>query len=516
MAELGILMKAHDEASGVMKNIGMIAVGLGAALVAGAALAVKAAAEEQVGMAQLEKAIRNTGVAWQGSITAAEKQVTAWQNMSAVADDEIRPAFALLIAQTGSLAEATRRMPLALDLARGANIDLASASKLLGKLTEENVNVFKKLGLTFKEGATELDVMAAVQEKFGGQSATFAATAVGQWEILQHTIGDFVEDVGSKLLPMVTTGIGIIGELFGVITGSAPEAGGKLRAAIGGPMAEAIMGALAAVRDTAQLIFAGDFPALIQRVVSFVGEALPRLRDQLLKWAGEFIAWVGPQIPKLLGELTKLLGQGLDWLNAHSEEIGQALVAWGIKFGEFIRDVALPALQENLPSIQQALIDFALTVPGKINSFFVGVGKGIVDAIGGAVRDSWNDIADAFRYMLTQAIQAIDFWVGPFHVSGTSGITVSMPSLTFPSVQLPSFADGGIVPGPIGAPQLVIAHGGEPIGRNAGAGAGTGGGGGDIHIHFDGPVYGMPDFEDTVARVVRDRARSGGFRGAFA
>lgn len=42
-------------------------------------------------------------------------------------------------------------------------------------------------------------------------------------------------------------------------------------------------------------------------------------------------------------------------------------------------------------------------------------------------------------------------------------------------------------------------------------GAGRGG----IHIYFQGPVYGMRDFEDAVATIVRDRARAGGFAGVF-
>ena len=77
--------------------------------------------------------------------------------------------------------------------------------------------------------------------------------------------------------------------------------------------------------------------------------------------------------------------------------------------------------------------------------------------------------------------------------------------------QIESFADGGIVPGPIGAPRLVIAHGGEPIGRSAGAGSGGG-----ITVNLNGPVYGMADFENQVASAVRRVKQGGGFRGVLA
>jgi hypothetical protein len=46
-----------------------------------------------------------------------------------------------------------------------------------------------------------------------------------------------------------------------------------------------------------------------------------------------------------------------------------------------------------------------------------------------------------------------------------------------------------------------------------GTGGMGGGRGGDVHIHFEGPVYGMQDFEEKVASIFRDRRLRGGFRG---
>lgn len=85
----------------------------------------------------------------------------------------------------------------------------------------------------------------------------------------------------------------------------------------------------------------------------------------------------------------------------------------------------------------------------------------------------------------------------------TSAISnFQMPSISLPSFSLPGFADGGIVPGPIGTPIPVMAHGGE---RFLGIhGASRGAGGGDIHVHFEGPVYGVLDLEQKVKRIVRD------------
>lgn len=525
--EVSILLKAKDEASSVLGNVAKAAAGVGLAFIAAAGVAIKAAADEEVGMKQLATAARNAGVDWAKLGDATEKQVTAWQRMSSVADDEIRPAFALLIAQTGSLEKATAKMPAALNLSRGANIDLAAASKLLGKLTDENVNVFKKLGLTFKEGATEADVMAAVMQKFGGQAAAFADTAAGQMAGLQNEIGDMVEEIGFALLPIFKEAIGMVRgflaafseggglagvadafkttitifqEFFGVLTGSAPDAGAALSKAFGPEAAGLIMGALALLRETFQQVFGtitliikiftgqaaiGSLQdawndavfnimerlntlgtAVVGMISGLIGNliaAAPQIRDQLLQWAGEFMAWVLPAAGQMLNEMMALAGQLIQFIGDHAEDIGLMLVEWGKKFGEFVITVAIPTLLENLPPILVAIAGWVLTeaIPGVIRIFFnlgKGIVSGILEGLGELKTAVWNAIYSAF--------QAIDFWVGPFHVSAR-GISVSMPA-----IQFPSFAVGTpFVP----QDMLAVVHKGEaiiPANQNRGGMAG--------------------------------------------
>jgi hypothetical protein len=513
-AELSLLVKAKDQASSILKNVGLAAVALGAAAVVAAVGFVKAAAEEQVGMERLKRAVDLVAHesmpdiidAWEGAIQEMEA-VTAYS------DGEMRDALSMLVALTGDADEAWRRLPIAMDLARGAGIDLAQASKLLGKTSDENTTALARLGIKLGENATATDVLLAVQQKFGGQSAAYAATAIGQWEILQNNIGDFAEDIGAKLLPMVTTAIGIVSEFFGVISGQAPDAGEKLTAAVGAPMAKNIMGALAMVRDTVQLIFGGDLPAALDKLTSFVGNAVPKIAAQLLKWAGEFIAWVAPMIPPLIAEMAKLLNQALGWLNEHSEEIGAALVEWGMKFVEFITDVAIPEMSKSLPSITDVLIAFAQSVPAQISDVFSGIGRGIVKAISNAITAGWNEFAGAIRGMLAQAVAAIDFWVGPFHITG-SGITVTMPTIVFPNIfggggSAETASEGHATGGVAEYTGLHYLHAGERI-TPAGAASSTGGG---ITLVINGPVYGMQDFDAKVRASLRDAVLAGGFRG---
>ena len=83
------------------------------------------------------------------------------------------------------------------------------------------------------------------------------------------------------------------------------------------------------------------------------------------------------------------------------------------------------------------------------------------------------------------------------------------------------FEHGGTVPGPVGSPQLVMAHGGETIipfgsgrGNNnnsalAGASAGIGGRGDFI---VNGNIYGIENLRQLVIQWVRDTRRGGGFQ----
>src|SRR5207249_3068232 len=97
-------------------------------------------------------------------------------------DDEIRNSFVKLAAATQSSDEAFKRQALAEDLARGAGIELTQASALLGKVTDENVNVFKRMGITLEKGSTEVELFAAIQQRFGGQAEAYAKSTAGQFE----------------------------------------------------------------------------------------------------------------------------------------------------------------------------------------------------------------------------------------------------------------------------------------------------------------------------------------------
>lgn len=206
----GVLRGVDKEAGGLSRTLGTglalagaaAAAGLGIAVVAGINF-VKQAAEEEAGIKRLGAAVDANGGSWEKQGAAIEKVVQGRQKL-AFSDDDLRSSLAMLTAQTGSVDEAMRRQVVAMDLARGANIDLGSASKLLGKVTDESHGALSRLGIVVDKNADATEVLAAVQQRFGGQAAAFADTATGKWTRFNIAVDNIKESIGAALLPIVT------------------------------------------------------------------------------------------------------------------------------------------------------------------------------------------------------------------------------------------------------------------------------------------------------------------------
>ncbi len=227
-AELAIVIKARDEATAVLGNIEKKSGGLTKAFgdmtkIAGGFVmgqgilqapgflvdAAQAAADDAASQEILRRAVENTGAAWDTYRSQLDGTIARAQEMG-YTDDQARNSLSLLTAQTGSAEEAQNRFRLAMDLSRGANIDLETASRLLGKVTEENANVLARYGITVKEGTTEAELFGLVQEKFGGQAETFGKSTAGQMAAAKIQMSELKEELGYALLPVMTKGVEIL------------------------------------------------------------------------------------------------------------------------------------------------------------------------------------------------------------------------------------------------------------------------------------------------------------------
>jgi len=203
--------KPAGKFSGALGDIGKTAAGVfaGGALLEGAKSlggflldAAQGAAEDAAATARLEQALRNAGGAFDENVAKVNARIDAGAKM-AFTDDQIRDSFQQLLGATGDVNESLDRQRLAMDLARGANISLEQASKMVSKVNEENVEAFKRLGISIGDGATEAEALAAVQAKFAGQADTYAQSTAGQFESAKIRLGEAKEAIGTALLPVL-------------------------------------------------------------------------------------------------------------------------------------------------------------------------------------------------------------------------------------------------------------------------------------------------------------------------
>lgn len=163
---------------------------------------VKSAVDDEASAKRLQQAIGNAGGTWDQYHDKIEGVIKTGQRL-AFSDDQTRDSLSLLVAQTDDVDEAMRRYAIAQDLARGANIDVVTASRLLGKVTDENVNVLARYGIKVEKGAKETELFAAIQAKFGGQAKNYADSAAGKFAQLTDRISEAQEAIGYALLPLV-------------------------------------------------------------------------------------------------------------------------------------------------------------------------------------------------------------------------------------------------------------------------------------------------------------------------
>ena len=164
--------------------------------------AVRAAGEEESAIEQLTVAIEANDRAWDGNIDAVEELISKRQDL-AFADSEQRESLQLLVGYTKDLTRAQDVLAVSMDFARFRNIDLRTASDLLGKAMSGNTSLLSRYGIMVRKGATATEVLEQVQRLAKGQAEAYANTTAGKLTRAQIAYGDAMEELGKVLTPVV-------------------------------------------------------------------------------------------------------------------------------------------------------------------------------------------------------------------------------------------------------------------------------------------------------------------------
>ncbi|MCC7365016.1 MAG: hypothetical protein IT303_11655 [Dehalococcoidia bacterium] len=367
----------------------------------GALLAMaQGAAEDEAATMRLEQALRNAGGSFDDHIAKVNERIDAGAEL-AFSDDEVRDSFQTLLAATGDVDTALQRQAAAMDLARGAGIPLEAASRMLGKLNGENVEVFKRLGITLGENATEADALAAVQAKFGGQADAYAQSTAGQFQVASIKMAELKESIGAALLPVMTILAGalagqVIPAMQGVADAITPVVASIAQFA--GPVFEALQAVIpflapigAAIGAVAAVILATYIPALVAWAAAEVAKTAA-----MLAAAAAFVVANAPLIA--IAAAVALLVAGVVLLVQHWDQIVAKVPALGVAF-----EAVKAAISTIVAWFTGTFIPAVDTAAGHVSAAFSAAVGPVTTAVG-AVSSAIEGVIKAFEPMIRGAI----------------------------------------------------------------------------------------------------------------
>ena len=228
-ADLGQIERAEKQLAGMKTTVqgqvgpwsrfGSVVSSTGAKIAAGLAAAgivrwlgqsVKAAEEAEVTTAKLNRAVTASGTPWITYAGHMKEVVDAQSQLSAYSGGTLKGALATLTQGTGNASKALQLLAVTTDLARGKNIDLNTAAKIVGKVAMGNVTALTRYGIVVKKGTSATAALAMLQARFAGQASAYGATSAGAQEKFNNALKKLQVTIGTVLLPIVTSFTGKI------------------------------------------------------------------------------------------------------------------------------------------------------------------------------------------------------------------------------------------------------------------------------------------------------------------
>lgn len=197
---------AGAKAQFALKKAAVPATAALAGLAAGLGMATKAAIEDAASQEQLAGVLRRSGIATDEQIASVEQFIAAQSRLTAVTDDELRPAFAELTNATGSAEYAQELLVKSQDIAAATGNDLATVVTAMSKAVNGSTASLYKLDpalrTTVGVGAEFEDVMRGLSIHTGA-AAEAANTTQGKMKNLTIQMDEAKESIGAALIPVV-------------------------------------------------------------------------------------------------------------------------------------------------------------------------------------------------------------------------------------------------------------------------------------------------------------------------
>ena len=231
-ADLGGFDRAMKKAQKNLKKFGKdlqktgktLTTNLTLPILAFGAASLKAFDEQQKAIAQVEAGLLSTGNAAGFTSEQLQKMAADLQKTSLFGDEEImKNATAQLLTFTNITGEQfAKTQEIALDLATRLDGDLKSASIMLGKALNDplaNLSALSRAGIQFSEDQKEVIeklivtgnlaeaqtiILEELERQYGGSAKAARDAGLGGVEALKNKFSDLTEQIGERLVPIVT------------------------------------------------------------------------------------------------------------------------------------------------------------------------------------------------------------------------------------------------------------------------------------------------------------------------
>lgn len=270
----------------------------------------KAASEDNKSAAQLAGVMRNVTNATKAQIDAADDWIGRLQLQVGIADDELRPAYARLVAATGDIASAQDLLTVALDVAAGTGKDYNSIVDALVKAQNGQLTGLGRLGIATKDEAgnqlTLGQVLDSMREKWGGLAAQVAdqdpaAKAQLAWGELQEMLGQvFLPVIAAVTDYFVTKVFPVLQELWR-----------KLKEEVGPIVRDELVPAFRELRDASREIMTALEPLIgkmsaLDFVVKLVSGSV-RVMAEVLEVGASFVRLWADELKWLVDTATGVI-----------------------------------------------------------------------------------------------------------------------------------------------------------------------------------------------------------------
>ena len=204
---VGDISRLQSSMSEAQRRVQMFGVVATAALVKFGVDSTKAFAEREMAQQKLDFALEKSANLSHLSAQALGEYNAALAEKTAIDDDVIASAQAVLTRFSANEEQLKTLTELSLDYARVTGQDVTTAAGSVGKAIMGNTRALKALGINYEMTGDAAKDAANIQEllneKIGGYAEDYAGTAAGKTQELARQYGELQESIGAALLPML-------------------------------------------------------------------------------------------------------------------------------------------------------------------------------------------------------------------------------------------------------------------------------------------------------------------------